>query len=67
MSTLPIAKVEGKTKGEMQTLLTSFSCHEVRKTIQEVIKEKRGCSLKDAKDIKRLTPSEVQAVLERYT
>jgi hypothetical protein len=53
-------------KSELQELLKGFSKRIVRKEIQEVIVDVRNVSIKEAKDIKTLYPSEVQEVLNRF-
>lgn len=58
--------IEGKRKGELRNELRTFSSHTVRSEINEVIKQFRNCSLKEAKDVKTLRPSEVEAVRSKF-
>jgi hypothetical protein len=56
-----------KKKKELQKILNGFNCHTVRREINEVIKEFRKCSLKEAKDTKTVYPKEVDAVLAKFS
>jgi hypothetical protein len=53
-------------KSEVVKLLNKFSEKTVRYEMLNAIRERREVSLKEARDIKVLFPSEVQAVLERF-
>lgn len=58
--------IKAASKQELQKLLGKFSHHVVRKEINEVIKDFRKCSLKEAGDVRILKPKEVEAVLIRF-
>ena len=60
------SEIKAASKQELQKLLGKFSHHVVRKEINEVIKDFRRCSLKEAGDVRILKPKEVEAVLIRF-
>lgn len=61
---------KSKRKKELQELLNKkggFSCHTVRKVINEVIVELRLVSYKEATDTKTVYPKEVERILGRFS
>jgi hypothetical protein len=59
-------KIEGKRKKELCEMLKAFNSKTVREEINTVIKEMRQCPDKEARDVKTLFPSEVEAVLKKF-
>ena len=58
--------VQAMKKSEVVKLLNKFSEKTVRYEMLNAIQERRNIPLKEARDIKVLFPSEVQAVLQRF-
>lgn len=63
---MPVTKVAGKRKSEMFKILSVFSEETVRKEMIETIMISRNVPEKEAKDVKTLFPSEVEAVLKKF-
>ena len=59
-------KIEGKRKKELKEMLSAFNSLTVRDEINTTIMEMRKCPEKEAKDVKTLYPSEVEAVLKKF-
>lgn len=59
-------EIKATSKQDLQKQLHKFSHHTVRKEINEVIKDSRKCSLKEAGDVRVLKPTEVAEVLKRF-
>ena len=58
--------VQAMRKSEVYRLLNKFAEKTVRSEMLIVISERRSIPLKEARDVKVLFPSEVQAILERF-
>lgn len=54
------------SKKELYIKLTGYNRRAVRNEINDVIIASRKCTLKHAKEVKRLKPSEVEEVLKRF-
>lgn len=60
-------KIDGKRKKEIIEILKSFNCKTVRKEMIETIMDLRNVPEKEARDTKTLYPSEVEAVLKKFS
>lgn len=52
-------------KGELFEKYRGFPIRKLKNIVWEVLKESRGCSIQEAKDIKTLKPSEVEKIEEQ--
>ncbi|MFN4026447.1 MAG: hypothetical protein ACK4IZ_03275 [Flavobacterium sp.] len=59
-------EIAATSKKELYIKLTGYNREAVRNEINDVIKTSRNCTIKHAKEVKRLKPSEVEEVLKRF-
>lgn len=59
-------KVVGQRKSSVFEMLSDFNSETVRTEMILAIMERRKCPEKEAKDVKTLFPSEVEAVLKKF-